>query len=316
MADTCKPNRYRSISPNRGTRLADHPAWTDDACSVLCLLQFRPMRFRFRKTILASTLTAVVGVATWLALPADAATTPVLQFTYIVYDSPGKDTRTNASLNAEYVRITNTTGQGDQHWPGHAEGRRRAHLHVPELLAGRPRPGLAAKAPTLKPTFTGAQVTTSGITPATPPRCATSPDGCWTRASGPRSAPATQAARSGGADGPGPDGEPDTGGSSCRVVGGWHIGGRGDEDTPDRYHVGARTVGQGARSRRQRAISVQGSPKCRIVKPSTSLLVGTLGNPLASRAAMRSRRTIRRRTLGDSHFLHAARYACLSSASQ
>jgi hypothetical protein len=96
------------------------------------------MRFRFRKTILASTLTAVVGVA------ADAATTPVLQFTYIVYDSPGKDTRTNASLNAEYVRITNTTGQGDQHWPGHAEGRRRAHLHVPELLAGRPRPGLAA----------------------------------------------------------------------------------------------------------------------------------------------------------------------------
>jgi hypothetical protein len=69
------------------------------------------MRFRFRKTILASTLTAVVGVATWLALPADAATTPVLQFTYIVYDSPGKDTRTNASLNAEYVRITNTTAK-------------------------------------------------------------------------------------------------------------------------------------------------------------------------------------------------------------
>jgi hypothetical protein len=49
----------------------------------------------------------VVGTGFWIAQPADAAAVPQLQFTYIVYDSPGKDTRTNASLNAEYVRITN-----------------------------------------------------------------------------------------------------------------------------------------------------------------------------------------------------------------
>jgi hypothetical protein len=65
------------------------------------------MTLRFRKSILATALTSVVGVGTWLALPADAAAVPQVQFTYIVYDSPGKDTRTNASVNAEYVRITN-----------------------------------------------------------------------------------------------------------------------------------------------------------------------------------------------------------------
>jgi hypothetical protein len=65
------------------------------------------MTVRFRKTILAGALTAVAGAGTWLALPADAATVPQMQFTYIAYDSPGKDTRTNASLDAEYVRITN-----------------------------------------------------------------------------------------------------------------------------------------------------------------------------------------------------------------
>jgi hypothetical protein len=65
------------------------------------------MTLRFRKTILAGALTAVVGVCAWLALPADAAAVPQIQFTYVVYDSPGTDTRTTASLNGEYVRITN-----------------------------------------------------------------------------------------------------------------------------------------------------------------------------------------------------------------
>jgi len=56
----------------------------------------------------------VVGLSTILlagfgvtAGPADA-TTPALHFTRIQYDSPGKDTRTNASRNAEYVTIHNS----------------------------------------------------------------------------------------------------------------------------------------------------------------------------------------------------------------
>jgi len=46
---------------------------------------------------------AISGIA---APHADAATSVIL-FGHIQYDSPGKDTRTNASLNAEYVTIWN-----------------------------------------------------------------------------------------------------------------------------------------------------------------------------------------------------------------
>lgn len=42
------------------------------------------------------------------AAPADAATT--VKISRIYYNSPGSDTRTNASLNAEYVTLLNLTG--------------------------------------------------------------------------------------------------------------------------------------------------------------------------------------------------------------
>jgi hypothetical protein len=64
------------------------------------------MRIRFRSAIAAAAMTALAGAGIWVASPADAAV-PQVQFTYVVFDSPGKDTRSNASLNAEYVRITN-----------------------------------------------------------------------------------------------------------------------------------------------------------------------------------------------------------------
>ncbi|MEO3811024.1 lamin tail domain-containing protein [Sphaerisporangium sp. B11E5] len=41
--------------------------------------------------------------------PAQAAAVPSVQITRVWYDSPGVDRRGNASLNAEYVRIKNTT---------------------------------------------------------------------------------------------------------------------------------------------------------------------------------------------------------------
>ena len=54
-------------------------------------------------------LFAAALVAAGVAVPAYAAT-PVLQFNRIQFDSPGKDTRSNASLNAEFVRIVNRGG--------------------------------------------------------------------------------------------------------------------------------------------------------------------------------------------------------------
>jgi hypothetical protein len=61
---------------------------------------------RLRTILTAAAAGAAVLGTVALALPADAATA-VVQVTRIQYDSPGKDTRTNASLNAEYIRITN-----------------------------------------------------------------------------------------------------------------------------------------------------------------------------------------------------------------
>ncbi len=52
-------------------------------------------------------IACVLDAITVNAIPAQAA--PALQFGRIQYDSPGKDTRTNASINAEYVVIKNTS---------------------------------------------------------------------------------------------------------------------------------------------------------------------------------------------------------------
>jgi hypothetical protein len=53
---------------------------------------------------------ALAGAAVTSAGPAAAAAQPV-RITKVVYDSPGSDDRSNASLNGEYVRITNTSTQ-------------------------------------------------------------------------------------------------------------------------------------------------------------------------------------------------------------
>jgi hypothetical protein len=60
---------------------------------------------RVRSLSAAAVLAAGVIV---VAQPAQAAV-PAVQITRVWYDSPGTDRRTNASLNAEYVRIKNTT---------------------------------------------------------------------------------------------------------------------------------------------------------------------------------------------------------------
>ena len=56
--------------------------------------------------MILATLVLSSGSACMFASPATAATPP-LQFTFIQYDSPGADDRTNASINKEYIHITN-----------------------------------------------------------------------------------------------------------------------------------------------------------------------------------------------------------------
>jgi len=58
-------------------------------------------------------LAAVPAVALTFGLlaPASAEAVPAIRITQIQYDSPGSDTGSNASLNTEWVRITNTTAQ-------------------------------------------------------------------------------------------------------------------------------------------------------------------------------------------------------------
>ncbi|WP_433520161.1 lamin tail domain-containing protein (plasmid) [Nonomuraea sp. CA-143628] len=48
-----------------------------------------------------------------LSPPAYAAT-PAVQIVKVYYDSPGKDTRSSSSLNAEYASLKNTTGKAIQ----------------------------------------------------------------------------------------------------------------------------------------------------------------------------------------------------------
>jgi hypothetical protein len=59
------------------------------------------------------TAAVLIGLVAALApaLPAHATTsaTSAVQITYAYYDSPGRDDRSNKSLNAEYVRITNSS---------------------------------------------------------------------------------------------------------------------------------------------------------------------------------------------------------------
>lgn len=59
-----------------------------------------------------SILAATAAAATLLTLtPAAEAAAPSVQITRVYYDSPGKDLRSNKSLNGEWVRIYNRTGK-------------------------------------------------------------------------------------------------------------------------------------------------------------------------------------------------------------
>jgi len=60
------------------------------------------------KKTLVSLMAAASLLGAGFAAPAYAAT-PAVSFTKIYFDSPGKDTGSNSSLNNEWVRLTNTS---------------------------------------------------------------------------------------------------------------------------------------------------------------------------------------------------------------
>jgi hypothetical protein len=57
-------------------------------------------------------LVAVTGAAGLLAIASPAEAASAIQIYRVYYDSPGKDTRSNSSLNAEYVVLKNTGSSG------------------------------------------------------------------------------------------------------------------------------------------------------------------------------------------------------------
>ncbi|POM25801.1 hypothetical protein BTM25_01840 [Actinomadura rubteroloni] len=58
------------------------------------------------KKLLGAAVAAVATVGVW-AVPAEAAS--AVQIYRVYYDSPGKDTRSNTSLNGEWVQLFNTS---------------------------------------------------------------------------------------------------------------------------------------------------------------------------------------------------------------
>jgi hypothetical protein len=56
---------------------------------------------------LAAALTIAIAASVIMAPPAAHSAAPAIQLTKIYYDSPGRDRGSNASLNDEYVRLTN-----------------------------------------------------------------------------------------------------------------------------------------------------------------------------------------------------------------
>lgn len=54
---------------------------------------------------------ALIAATSTLLIAAPAQAASPVRFSYIQYDSPGKDTGSNASLNAEWIRVTNHSKQ-------------------------------------------------------------------------------------------------------------------------------------------------------------------------------------------------------------
>jgi hypothetical protein len=137
----------------------------------------------------AAALLAAVAIAALTLLPS----TPALaaghriQINEIYYNSPGTDTGSNSSLNAEWVRLYNTSSSKISltNWT-----LRDAAGHVFKFATATSR-STPDTAPAPRPTATGTRTGTSGTTPATPRHCATPVAGQWILAATPARPPGT-----------------------------------------------------------------------------------------------------------------------------
>ncbi len=129
----------------------------------------------------AAVLAALLGSAT-LVLPfattAQAATATQIQFRLIQYNSPGTDTGSNSSLNAEFVTLKNTgttsrdlTGWTVEDLAGHVYTFGRFTLGPARRFAF-----ILARERTLRPTGTGAGAGTCGTTRGIRPSCTRPPE--------------------------------------------------------------------------------------------------------------------------------------------
>jgi hypothetical protein len=92
------------------------------------------MRLRLLATAaVVSLAAALVGAA-----PAEAAN-PTLHFSKAYVNSPGTDTRTNSSLNAEYVVITNSSYTASYTLTGYTVSDRSAHVYKFRTFVLKPR---------------------------------------------------------------------------------------------------------------------------------------------------------------------------------
>jgi hypothetical protein len=83
-----------------------------------------------RKTLAAvAALAAALTTGAITPSPAAAAVTPTLRFHGAQYDSPGKDTKTNASLNNEWISLINT-GAKPVNLKGYTIRDKANHVHV------------------------------------------------------------------------------------------------------------------------------------------------------------------------------------------
>src|SRR5438034_2400635 len=109
---------------------------------------------------------ALILASTVLLVTASVATAAV-RIGFVYYDSPGSDTGSNASLNAEYVKIKNTGSRAKvlTGWRLHDQSHHRYTFGTLPSAAAATSRSTPATAQTRPRIATGAPAPTSGTTP-------------------------------------------------------------------------------------------------------------------------------------------------------
>jgi hypothetical protein len=82
-----------------------------------------------KRTLVLVALLAAVGLTATTALPADASN-PTLHFSYAVPNSPGSDRGSNTSLNAEWLRVSNSSSTRTYTLTGYTIRDKSSHIYT------------------------------------------------------------------------------------------------------------------------------------------------------------------------------------------